>query len=91
MFQILMKRNNGAWLNLYEINLSEVEVSKKNIKELSKATVYKIFKKLEKVEQLIEDHDQVAKTKFLTITMKKLFKEDNILSAENTKNWIVKE
>ena len=46
MFQILMKRKQRAWLNLYEANLSEVEVLKKNIKGLSKATVYRIFKKI---------------------------------------------
>ena len=31
MFQILMKRNKGDWLNLCEVNLSEVKVIKQNI------------------------------------------------------------
>ena len=40
------KETRSLIKSFYEANLSEVEVLKKNIKGLSKATVYRIFKKI---------------------------------------------
>ena len=40
------KQTRSLIKSFYEANLSEVEVLKKNIKGLSKATVYRIFKKI---------------------------------------------
>ena len=40
------KETRSLIKSFYEANLSEVEVLKKNTKELSKATVYRIFKKI---------------------------------------------
>ena len=46
------KETRSLIKSFYEANLSEVEVLKKNIKGLSKATVYRIFKKIRESETI---------------------------------------
>ena len=47
MFQILMKKKQGAWLNLFTRQIYlKWRFLKNNIKGLPKATVYRIFKKI---------------------------------------------
>ena len=59
------KETRSLIKSFYEVNLSEVEVLKKNIKGLSKLLYIGSLRKLEKVEQLIEGLDQVEKNKIL--------------------------
>ena len=86
MFQILMKKKQGAWLNLFTRQIYlKWRFLKKKIKGLSKATVYRILRKLEKVGQLIEGLDLVEKNKILDHDFKKIkqpLKENNTLSSE---------
>ena len=86
MFQILMKRKQGAWLNLFTRQIYlKWRFLKRISKDYQKLLYIGSLRKLEKVEQLIEGLDQVEKNKILDHDfekIKQLLKEDNTLSAE---------
>ena len=66
------KETRSLIKSFYEANLSEVEVLKKNIKGLSKATVYRIFKKIRESGTIDRRPGSGRKKiKFLTMISKK--------------------
>ena len=86
MFQILMKKKQGAWLNLFmrQIYL-KWRFLKKNIKGLSKVTIYRIFKKIRESGTIDRRPGSGRKNRILDHDfekIKQLLKEDNTLSTE---------
>ena len=65
------KETRSLIKSFYEANLSEAEVLENNIKGLSKATVYRIFKKIRESEAIDRRPGSSKKIKFLIMISKK--------------------